>query len=710
MRFITVILVAGALWVCSDVASAENRMEIKPLTVSEWGQQAPFFYDTPTVDGQHCKTGCVATAVSQLVYYHGYPNKGKYDVYSYQSGVHGELSFDFRTNEFDYSLMKPVYDRTEGPDDPSAAEVSKLMKAAGITVNMSYGLTESSGQFGRVSAVFREWLLYPDEGVKQLSRDYFTNDEWESLVYDELAAGRPVIYMGGNGSSSHVFLCDGYKDGKFHMNWGWYGECNGYFSLTNLETYVPSQGKVWSLNSTQNIVRGIHGPDAVTPSPLATASDFSYSNGTFTLSGVTVGSQGLAANIGVKAIDAEGNERLFWAKDEVVLSRTSKAIEFTLPAFNLEDGSYTLRPVFRTVNGDDNFYCIFCNLFNNRYVTARIVNGAIESAVGGTDAEVNVSITDFRPNSPLIYGDVYNRSFTVLAENTGNVNVTRIKQWFYEPGTETRIQANENNAPVSVTAGSIQRVTLALPSNLLPGTYDMQLADSNNNPLGGRIRIVYYNIADAVTFDGSPFRFLALDGGLTGETYNITDENIGEAVMLRPATTPFTVAPQLVIPSSVEIKGKTWQVTEIGPNLVADHKEIKTLFIPSTVKNIPGGAFNGCTSITEITVEATIPPSIAARTFDEATKAGATVRVPEGTLADYQADEQWSQFANLVESNSGSMSGIENVLSGDSDADLELYSLWGVKVAVAKSLSGVSLAPGVYIAVKGSQRQKIVIR
>ena len=632
----------------SSVASVMERVEILPLTESQWGQQAPFYYDTPTIGGEHCKTGCVATAMSQLIYYHQYPSKGKEGTYSYMTGVHGDISFNFADKTFDYELMKPVYDGTETAEDKSAQEVSKLMFAAGVTVNMDYGLSSSAGQFASVSNSFREWFLYPDEGVKQISRDYFTHEEWESIIYDELLNKRPVIYMGGNGSSSHVFLCDGYKDGEFHMNWGWYGECNGYFSLIDLQTYVPSQGKVWSLNSTQSIIRGIHAPGTGDPSPLVIASSFDFYDNSFALTSASISSSNKSVVLGVRAIDSEGYERLIWADEETVMKRSSSAVSFNLGSLNLPDGNYTLRPVFKLPGeGANTFYNVYCNLYNNRYLTVRIEDNCIVSVTGGTDAEVNVSISDFRPNSPLIFGEVLNRSFTVFAENTGNVNITRIKQWFFEPGTDNRIDAYENSYPVALSSGSSQTITLALPSNLPAGKYDMQLIDANNNLLGSRIPITYYNNADAITINDLPFRFLALD---TPEpTFAIDNGEKGEAIMFKPSSSGFTVPSDLIIPEVVEINGKTYNVTEIGPQLAMNHNEIISLAIPSTVKNIASGAFNGCSAISDISVKSISPPSLAATSFADAIKSNARVTVPHGCIDAYKSDPFWSQFENLAE-------------------------------------------------------------
>ncbi|MCH5221710.1 MAG: leucine-rich repeat protein, partial [Muribaculaceae bacterium] len=153
--------------------------------------------------------------------------------------------------------------------------------------------------------------------------------------------------------------------------------------------------------------------------------------------------------------------------------------------------------------------------------------------------------------------------------------------------------------------------------------------------------------ADAITIGDSPFRFLALDTPMQALALN-SDGN-GEAIMFKPSSTNYTAPSEFIIPEVVEIKGKTYNVTEIGPQLTMNHTEITSLTIPSTVKNIASGAFNGCTSLNEITINAVTPPTIASSSFASDIKTTASVTIPTGSLAAYKADEQWSQFSNLID-------------------------------------------------------------
>lgn len=71
--------------------------------------------------------------------------------------------------------------------------------------------------------------------------------DWNT-VKSNLDYDRPVILSGHDGTTGHMWVCDGYRTYKYifddcsstaesnmlHMNWGWYdGEANGWFALEN---------------------------------------------------------------------------------------------------------------------------------------------------------------------------------------------------------------------------------------------------------------------------------------------------------------------------------------------------------------------------------------------------------------------------------------------------------------------------------------------
>ena len=652
----------------SSNISAENNAErepIEPLLKSEWGQDAPFYYHTPTIDGQHCRTGCGATALSQVIYYHKYPRQGAEGVYSYQTGRLGTISFDFSKATFEYNLMKDVYEPSDQEDEPSVKAVAQLMFAAGVTLNMDYNLSESSAFFSNIPTGLKNWFQYPDNGMRLLSRDYFTNEEWEQVIYDELKNNRPVLYLGGNGSWSHIFVCDGYKDGKFHMNWGWYGEKNDYFSLTNLQTERVVADGILSLNSGQKIIIGVRADEAQMPAPVSFATAFDYDRDTdsFSLSDITTSYTKVSVTPGIKATDSEGSEYFFWCDDPVSLSRSAVNISYSVSLNSLSDGNYTLRPVYRLGDSqafNEDIFPVYCNPRKTRFVKAEIADNQIITASSGTDANINVSISDFATPSPLIKGETFNASFSVLAENNGNTTISTFKLKFYEPDSDTPVSANEQTTMVSLTPGESRTVVMAIPSTLPAGEYDMYIVDGTGGTqdsypvLSAPIRINWRSNSGIFTWDKYNLRVMALS--------DLSDEAI---LLKNKPTAPSTaqgLEGDLIIPATIDynspsetktLSAQKLSVSELGPQLVYNETGLTRIVIPHSVKNIGVQAFAGCTGLTRVETEASTPPTLQAKVFDAATTSTATLIVPEGCATAYKEADGWKEFSNIVEVSGG---------------------------------------------------------
>lgn len=211
---------------------------IAPMLKSKWNQEAPYNAMCPKLGGEPCPTGCVATAMAQLMYYYKFPAKGTgSNSYEWNNRT---LSMDFNTVTFDWNAMTPTYDAnsTQGAKDA----VANLMYALGISVNMNYNTYGSGASSLRIGSALYDYFGY-DKSMYNADRLYFTQSEWENLVYGELAAGRPVIYGGASDSGGHEFVCDGYQgNGYFHFNWGWGGMSDGYFLLSALNPYSQGTG------------------------------------------------------------------------------------------------------------------------------------------------------------------------------------------------------------------------------------------------------------------------------------------------------------------------------------------------------------------------------------------------------------------------------------------------------------------------------------
>lgn len=209
-----------------------KRAAISPLVSTKWNQSEPYNNLCPELDGERSVTGCVATAMAQIMNYHQWPDKGT-GTHSYYWEKGGkELSFDFGSTTFDWGNMLPEYDETASEEQCNA--VATLMSACGIAANMAYSPAASGANNAVAARGLIEYLKY-DEGARQVLRQYYGLYEWEDLVYEEIQEGRPVYYSGSSDGGGHAFVCDGYSaDGFFHINWGWGGYYDGYFLLTAL--------------------------------------------------------------------------------------------------------------------------------------------------------------------------------------------------------------------------------------------------------------------------------------------------------------------------------------------------------------------------------------------------------------------------------------------------------------------------------------------
>lgn len=223
--------------------AGSTQTAIAPLTKSTWGQRAPFYFQCPKISGSYCVTGCVATAMAQIMYYHKWPTSTSTAIPAYTTRTNNISMPQLSTTTFAWSSMKDTYADTETSTTNTAnAAVAKLMLYCGQSVNMNYG-TGSSGA-GDYSEVFVKYFKYSTT-ARKLTRTDYTKAQWEAFILNELNNKRPVMYGGMKADGGHSFVLDGYDgNGYFHFNWGWYGGQNGYFALTSLN---PENGGTGSI-------------------------------------------------------------------------------------------------------------------------------------------------------------------------------------------------------------------------------------------------------------------------------------------------------------------------------------------------------------------------------------------------------------------------------------------------------------------------------
>lgn len=255
-----------------------NVRGVEELLTTKWNQSYPYNMLCPEHqlgDHGHTYTGCVATAMAQVMKYWNYP----------QSGT-GEISYFW--GQWDtINLAEVTYDWANMPDryyswsEEEKTAVATLMLHCGVSINMDYGYDGSGTQTEYTVDALRYNFGYRN-GVNYKSRDngnpneeefehYYDNDTiWSRMLMEDLDLHRPLIYSGHPASGAgHAWVCDGYRTDSegartFHMNWGWGGSGNGWFSIDNLNTHAGIDDASNNFKYGQGAVFNLAVPDSYT--------------------------------------------------------------------------------------------------------------------------------------------------------------------------------------------------------------------------------------------------------------------------------------------------------------------------------------------------------------------------------------------------------------------------------------------------------------
>lgn len=219
----------------SKVKKSELKASVAPLMTTKWGQGHPY-NDLCTWNGHQFVTGCVATAMAQVMKYHKYPQKGT-DSYSYV--IHytdlgdAEFSSNFSEHQYDWNNMLNQYN-SGGYSSEQANAVALLMSDCGIAVGMIYRSSVSSAYFMMIDYALKKYFSFTD-GTERYFRSDHSTEDWMNLIYEAINNGRPIIYRGAESetdSNGHAFVLHGYDEqGNVYVNWGWNGSFDGYYSI-----------------------------------------------------------------------------------------------------------------------------------------------------------------------------------------------------------------------------------------------------------------------------------------------------------------------------------------------------------------------------------------------------------------------------------------------------------------------------------------------
>jgi len=250
----------------TDVNFAQSAIEksgknLEPLVLSHWDQGKYFNTLCPADNAGpegRALTGCVATAMAQVVNYFRYPSSGTGN-HAYNTnlnpapfGHYGVLSVNYTNATYNYDGMV---------NDPSEAnmDIAKLMYHCGVAVSMNYGPTASGAQTSDCVGALATHFKYSNTSTSFAQRSTTPNTAWHTLLMTELNAKRPVLYSGRNPEYGHCFVADGYQtsssDTLYHFNWGWSGNNDGFYDINDLN---PGNDPNGPFSDSQGMVKGIY--------------------------------------------------------------------------------------------------------------------------------------------------------------------------------------------------------------------------------------------------------------------------------------------------------------------------------------------------------------------------------------------------------------------------------------------------------------------
>lgn len=667
---------AGAEPYVRTASRADSREQINPLVGTWWDQGSPYNNFCPLSSGRSTYTGCVATAMAQIMKYHNWPDKAG-DNASFSYSWNGEtISADFSNFEFDWANMSANYYYGYTYTQAQTDAVAKLMQACGYSLRMRYGSDASAAYSEQVGNALVTYFRY-DAGIHNEFRNYYSSSEWENMIYENLKNVGPMVYWGG----AHCFVCDGYRpDGYFHFNWGWSGMSDGYFLLsmlkpTNLGTgagngdYTNNQGALLGIKPSDGtdsprkytfcideLTQAYPGSGTyfnilgsfVNRSPYTVTGQFVYqiynADGTQKVTSVTVDAQ-VPRNWGI----------------DIVTGMTRSATQMQGRISGLADGTYRLYPAV-LVDGVE--YPFQSPATIAGYVLITSSNGKITDATIPSPGELVAENLD--TNGDFFVGSDIKISGTARFTGDGDTNAT--------------VKAVLLNADMSVRAYSNENYTL----NFTPESTDFEFISSWFYDKGLAVEPGEYKFGIAISENGL-FKVLGscpvtVNARVPKPTFKTP---VTVSVDNADAVDPMNIKINLSVEGLTGVVYRDFRLSvfKVGVFGAAEVNETLPIYV---------SAGQTTTESITISMRGAIPGE---RYYVHAL-------VDNAGRTEYVTDTDVNKRVYFT---IGNQSGISDV-EVDEEAPVEYFNLQGMPV------SADNLTPGVYIRRQGSKVAKILVR
>nr|NQU90679.1 C10 family peptidase [Bacteroidota bacterium] len=246
---------------------SDNR-SVDELLTCLWNQNSPYNMlspEDPMGPGGHAYAGCVATAMSMVMYYWRYPLQGE-GSNTYSWDPYGIISANFGNTTYNWNQMMDEM-------DPNYEDVALIQFHCGVAVEMMYSASGSGAYSWDVPPAIRNHFGYSTDAHFLELEDYELLD-WIDILKEQLDESQPMYYSGFSNSGGHAFVCDAYDDNNyFHFNFGWSGSSNGYYTLYSVGGFNNGQGVV------VNFIPGDNYPYTYTGLQTLTSKSGSFEDG-----------------------------------------------------------------------------------------------------------------------------------------------------------------------------------------------------------------------------------------------------------------------------------------------------------------------------------------------------------------------------------------------------------------------------------------------
>ena len=396
--------------------TAETRYKnIEPLLTSTWGQDTPYNMFCYDQNGTQCPTGCVATALAQIMRHNRWPDKG--------TGRIG--STDFSSVSFNWDAMTDTYSAASSEESKEA--VATLMSMVGIACNMQYAPGGSGTTSEDATDAMINYMKY--SCAMLLNRDYMSGTTWMQIIYDNLSRNHPVYYDGvTEAMAGHAFVCDGYKDGYLHINWGWNGISNGYFLPDALEPKVQGTGgSIGAFKYYQTVIVDMLNPNGegerflrpeLNNSLNVNKSNLKKSDNLFISGSVYCESNESKLCLGVRVYNMATGEASFIKSADTYAGDSegvdANGINIALSELPDADGTYTLEPMAYGFDSD-RWYPMLHVYSMPKIFTATVVGDDVTIS---TDATTSIK-ADALTAPEKVYGGEQNTFSTKITCNDG---------------------------------------------------------------------------------------------------------------------------------------------------------------------------------------------------------------------------------------------------------------------------------------------------